>query len=91
VVAETGLFPFNNDRVRRRIPNPPAQFAIPDVAGAVETVEIPVTPVTLVTAEALKSSHNTIKQDAQALNKPSKEELLRDVQKIASAAGAAIA
>ena len=47
---------------------------------------MPVTPVTPVTTEALTSLHNLIKQEACALNEPSKQRLQRHVQKLASAA-----
>jgi hypothetical protein len=99
--AATGLFPFNPDRVLRGIPKPLIELAAPKTApkateatcagSQVETVQTPVTPVTPVTTEALTLLHNTIKQDAQALDESSKRCLLRHVQKMASAAGVAMA
>jgi hypothetical protein len=44
------------------------------------------TPVTPVSAEALTSLHNTIKQEAQTHNGPSVQRLQRHVQKLANAA-----
>jgi hypothetical protein len=52
---------------------------------------LPVTPVTPVTTEALTSLHNLIKQEACALNEPSKQRIQRHVQKLASAAQIAFA
>jgi hypothetical protein len=44
------------------------------------------TPVTPVSAEALASLHNRIKQDAHTLNEASIPRLQRHVQKLANAA-----
>jgi hypothetical protein len=53
--------------------------------------EVPQTPVTLVSAEALISLHNIIKQDALMLNKTSIPRLQRHVQKLANAAQMSLA
>lgn len=70
--AACSLFPFNPDRVLRVTLKPLAQSTI---LGADETGgascngdERPQTPVTLVSAEALVSLHNLIKQDAYTLD-----------------------
>ncbi|KAF1935320.1 hypothetical protein EJ02DRAFT_471288 [Clathrospora elynae] len=88
--AATGLFPFNPKRVFRNTPKPPTQLS---VTGANEIAavpgvqdEVPQTPVTLVTAEALIPLHNLIKEDARALDEVSQRLLQRHVQKLASAA-----
>ena len=48
--------------------------------------EILQTPVTPVSAEALMSLHNLIKQDAHTLNETSIQRLQRPIQKLANAA-----
>ncbi|MCJ1284789.1 hypothetical protein MMC26_004125 [Xylographa opegraphella] len=48
--------------------------------------EVPQTPVTPITAEALILLHNLIKQDAHTLDKIRKQRLQKHVQKLASAA-----
>jgi hypothetical protein len=48
--------------------------------------EVPQTPVTPVTAEALIPLHNLIKEDARTLDEVSQRRLQRHVQKLASAA-----
>jgi hypothetical protein len=71
--ATCGLFPFNPDRVLRVTPNPPAQSTVPRAdeikVGSCHQDEVPQTPVTPVSAEALALLHNLIKQDAHTLNK----------------------
>jgi hypothetical protein len=72
--AACGLFPFNPDRVLRSMPVPPAEPAVPSadettVGPCRQDVElqIPETPVTPVSAEALMSLQNLIvQQDARA-------------------------
>jgi hypothetical protein len=66
------LFLFNLERVFKNTPKPPAQLSVPR-ANEVDIIpraqdEVPQTPVTPVTAEALIPLHNLIKQDAHALN-----------------------
>jgi hypothetical protein len=88
--AVSGLFPFNPERVLRDTPKPLPELTVLDkVVGSCpqdEVLQMPVTPVTPVTTEALTSLHNLIKQEACALNEPSKQRLQRHVQKLASAA-----
>jgi hypothetical protein len=88
--AATGLFPFNPDRVLRATPKPPAQSTVLRAdeikVGSYEQDELPQTPVTPVSAEALTSLHNIIKQDALTLNKTSIPRLQRHIQKLANAA-----
>src|SRR3989440_904078 len=65
--AASGLFPFNPDRVLRATPKPPAQLTVAKademkVASCLQD-EVLQTPVTPVSAEALTSLHNLIKQD----------------------------
>jgi hypothetical protein len=90
--AATGLLPFNPERVLRDMPKLPVDITVPtadDVAGTCsqdEVLHTPVTLVTPVTAEALTSLHNLIKEDMHALDKTSKQRLQRHVQKLASAA-----
>jgi hypothetical protein len=88
--AASGLFPFNPERVLRDTPKPLPELTVLDkVVGSCpqdEVLQMPVTPVTPVTTEALTSLHNLIKQEACALNEPSKQRIQRHVQKLASAA-----
>jgi hypothetical protein len=83
--AASGLFPFNPDRVLRSMPGPPAEPAIPradevEVGSCRQDVELQ-TPVTLVSAEAFMSLQNLIIQrDAHALDKTSKQNLVRHLQ-----------
>jgi len=88
--AASGLVPFHPDRVLRDIPKPPAELTIPKAdevkVGPRPTDEILRTPVTPVSAEALRSLQNLIiKQDARALDETSKQSLQRHVQKLANA------
>ena len=88
--AATGLFPFNPGRVLRDTPKPPAQLTVPRANGVAVVPcaqdEIPQTPVTPATAEALIPLHNLIKQDAHTLDEISKKRLQRHVKKLTSAA-----
>jgi hypothetical protein len=88
--AATGLFPFNSERVFRNTLKPPAQLLVPEAKEvAVVTCaqdEVPRTPVTPVTAEALIPLHNLIKEDARTLDEVSRRRLQRHVQKLTSAA-----
>jgi hypothetical protein len=88
--AASGLFPFNLDRVLRHIPKPPAQLTAPEAAGMHVGIcpqdDVLQTSVTSVSAEALTSLHNIIKQEAQTHNGPSVQRLQRHVQKLANAA-----
>jgi hypothetical protein len=81
--AASSLFPFNPDRVLRHTPKPPAQLTASEATGiTVGTCpqdEVLQTPVTPVSAEALMSLHNLIKQDAHTLNETSPQRLQRHV------------
>jgi hypothetical protein len=94
--ATCGLFPFNPDRVLRSMSVPPAPPAKPAVPSPDETtvrsrqqdvdLQIPETPVTPVSAEALMSLQNRIiHQDALTLDKTSKQNLKRHLQKFVKA------
>ncbi|TVY18694.1 hypothetical protein LARI1_G006120 [Lachnellula arida] len=88
--AASGLFPFNPDRVLRSMPAPPAEPAIPsadevEVGSCRQDVE-PQTPMTPVLAESFMSLQNLIIQrDAHALDKTSKQNLARHLQKCTKA------
>ena len=89
--AATGLFPFNPERVVRHTPKPSTELTtsnVDEVASCPrdQVLRTPVTPVTPVTSAALDSLHDMIKQEACALNEPSKQRIQRHVQKLASAA-----
>jgi hypothetical protein len=79
--AATELFPFSPERVFRNTPKPPTQLLVP---GAEEIAvvpcaqdEVPQTPVTPVTAEALIPLHSLIKEDARMLDEVSQRRLQR--------------
>lgn len=86
----SGLFPFNPDRVLRDTPKSSAQLTAPKAneikVGSCTQDDMLQTPVTPVSAEALTSLHNLIKQDAHTLNKTSIQRQQRHVQKLANAA-----
>ncbi|TVY13943.1 hypothetical protein LARI1_G007590 [Lachnellula arida] len=91
--AASGLFPFNPDRVLRVTPKPLGQSTVLRAAdeselGSCYEDERPQTPITPVSAEALVSLHNLIKQDAYTLdgNETSTQRLQRHIQKLATAA-----
>jgi hypothetical protein len=72
--------------VLKDVPRPPAEVIIPGATIARTStpdvmLQTPITPVTLVTAEALTSLHNMIKQDT---NVP--DETRTRIQKLANAA-----
>lgn len=77
--AATGLFPFNPERVLRDTPKRPAQLTVLRADGVAVVPyaqdEVPQTPVTPVTAEALIPLHNLIKRDAHPLDEISKQRL----------------
>jgi hypothetical protein len=81
--AATGLYPFNPERVLKDIPRPLVEVVIPEAAIAcTSTADVVLqTPITPVTAEALTSLHNVIKQDT---NVP--DETRGRIQKLAKAA-----
>jgi hypothetical protein len=84
--AASGLFPFNPDRVLRKTPKPLSEVAIPDVlACPQDQVQVPATPVTPITTEAVMSLHGLIKQYACASDEQSKQYLQICIQKLASA------
>jgi len=86
--AKCGLGPFDPDRVLKDIPKPPAELTIPKVDEVKPRSylqdDIPQTPVTPVSAEALMSLHNFIIQ-RHALDETSKRNLARHLQKLAKA------
>ncbi|KFZ12567.1 hypothetical protein V501_04152 [Pseudogymnoascus sp. VKM F-4519 (FW-2642)] len=81
--AASGLFPFNPDRVLKTILKPLAQLTIPhaDEVGFCLQDKVLNSPVTPVSAEALTSLHNLIKQDQSSTQRQQ-----RHVQKLANAA-----
>ena len=91
--AACGLFPFNPERVLRSMPTPADEQATASVDEVrvgphlqdVE-VQIPVTPVTPVSAESLMLLQNLIIQrDAHTLDETSKQNLARHLQKFVKA------
>ena len=88
--AICGLFLFNPDRVLRDIPKPLAELAILRVdkikVGSCWQDIVLQTPITPVLAEALMLLQNLIiQQDAYTLDKISKQNLQRHLQKFVKA------
>jgi hypothetical protein len=90
--AATGLFPFNPDRVLRKMPKPADEATTLDNVGpcmqetALQVPTTPTTPVTPVTTDGVKSLHSITKQYAGALDdQQSSSRLQRCLQKLASA------
>jgi len=89
--AETGLFPFNPDKVLSDLPKPAAHQIAPlsNVASSGSHTQsqatTPQTPVTPVSAGGVAALHNLIKQDAQVLDESHKQRLQKHVQKLANA------
>ncbi|KAF1970933.1 hypothetical protein BU23DRAFT_600650 [Bimuria novae-zelandiae CBS 107.79] len=90
--TKAGLFPFNPDKVLVDIPKPLAGSTASEVnaveVGSCTQDQVPqtsVTPVTPITADAVASLHNLIKQDALALDDTSRQRLQRHVQKLTNA------
>lgn len=89
--AATGLYPFNPDRVLREIPKPQVEIVVPRTATTINntqdaTPQKLVTPVTPVTAEALTSLHDMIKQDTHV-----PDQTKMRIHKLANAAQSAFA
>lgn len=86
--AKAGLFPFNPDRVLSDTPKPLAELTAPKINEVASSSQyhVPQTPVTPVSAEAVASLHNLIKEDVDMLDETSKERLQRSVQKLTNAA-----
>jgi hypothetical protein len=87
--SATGLYPFNPERVLRKLPKLTADVAVSnahEVAMSCSQDEVPQTPTTPVTAEGLISLHNIIKQDAHVQDAKGKQRLQKLVKKLASAA-----
>lgn len=94
--AACGLFPFNPDRVMRKTPKPPPLLTVStavdmEVGMCQQQDKVPQTPVTPVTAEAIMSLHNLIKQDTYTLDETSIPRLQRHIQKLANAGQTSIA
>lgn len=91
---KAGLFPFHPEKVLDDIPKPPAKLSTSETNESVPSSrqdEAPQTLVTLVTANAIASLHNLIKQDALANDEASRQRLKKHVQKLANAAQLSLA
>lgn len=90
--AKAGLFPFNPDKVLSDIPKPTIALTAPfgNVANIGCSTEgqatTPQTPVTPMSAGAVTSLHNLIKEDAHTLDESQKQPFQKRVQKLANAA-----
>jgi hypothetical protein len=63
--AASDLFSFNPERVLRKTPKPHSEVSIPTVKSCPqeEVLQVPTTPITPITTEAIMSLHKLIKQD----------------------------
>jgi hypothetical protein len=79
----------------RKTPKPPTPLivsrAVDVEVGLCQQDEVPQTPVTPVTAEAIMSLHDLIKQDTCTLNETSIPRIQRHIQKLANAGQTSIA
>ncbi|KAF4634577.1 hypothetical protein G7Y89_g3524 [Cudoniella acicularis] len=95
VWAACGLFLFNPDRVLRKTPKPPPLSTVSMVddieVGVCQQDEVPQTPMTPITAEAIMSLYDLIKQDSYTLDETSIPRMQRHIQKLANAGQTSIA
>jgi len=94
--AKCGLEPFNPNRVLQDIPKPPAELTVQKVdeskVRSCPQDDVPQTPVTPISAEALMSLQNFIvNKYAQALDETSRRSLVRHLQKFTKAGQTSIA
>ena len=85
--AKAGLFPVNPNKVLSDISKPPAESTAPKTneVGSHTEDQVPQTLVTPVSAEAVASLHNLIKQDANVMDETSKQRIQRHIQKLTNA------
>jgi hypothetical protein len=95
-MGQSGLFPFNPDRVLRDTTKPENTLDIPETCGSSTGLHpvddaVPATPATPVTTETLLSVQALINKDANAFNEKSKRRLEKHVQKLTNAANISFA
>lgn len=87
--AKAGLFPFNPVRVIKDLPEPPAEASVQTAVEVHQdpsaSRDVPQTPVTPLSAEAVRTLHNLIKKDARSLDVASQQHLQRHLEKLANA------
>ena len=85
--AKAGLFPFNTDKVLSDISKPLAEVTAPTSNEVMVSTQdqVPQTPTTPVSAEAVASLHNLIKQDTHVLDEASRQRLQKHLQKLTNA------
>jgi hypothetical protein len=85
--AKAGLFFFIPDKILSDMPKPPIELTAPNTneVGSYTQDQVPQTPVTPVSAEAVASLHNLIKKNANMLDKTSKQRIQRHIQKLTNA------
>ncbi len=82
--AKTDLFPFNSDKVLSDISKLLAELIASKIneVGSYTQDQVSQTLVTSVSAEAVASLHNLIKQNANVLDETSKQRIQRHIQKL---------
>lgn len=85
--AKAGLFPFNPARVVKDLSEDPAELPV-QTAAVVQSRsqhDVPPTPVTPISAEAVSALHDLIKKDAHSLDAASQQRLQRRLDKLTNA------
>ncbi|KAK0247512.1 hypothetical protein LTS16_026050 [Friedmanniomyces endolithicus] len=86
--AKAGLYPFNPARVLVDLPEQPADSLVQAAVlqqGSRSRNDVPHTPVTPISAEAVSALHDLIRKDALALDAASQQRLQRRLEKLTNA------
>lgn len=84
--AKAGLFPFNPARVIKDLPDSLAELSAAEVAqDSCSHHDVPQTPVTPLSTEAVSALHNLIKKDAHSLDAANQQRLQRRLEKLTNA------
>jgi len=86
--AKAGLYPFNPARVLVDLPEQPADSLVTAAVlqqGSRSRNDVPHTPVTPTSAEAVSALHDLIRKDAHALDAASQQRLQRRLEKLTNA------
>ena len=87
--AKAGLYPFNPARVVKDLPDHSAELLVQTAAEmcpeSSSQRDVPQTPVTPISAEAVSALHNLIKEDVHSLDAASQQRLHRRLEKLTNA------